>query len=365
MNKNIDINLSNYETFVIDYLDGKLNAIATACFITFLENNPDIKEEIVGLKDIMLNPDESSFADKNKLKRKPVISVGDINEDNYEEFFIASYESDLNESQKKLLLQFLDKNPNLNKEFNLHSHLHLAPSFDIVFSDKELLKHKSKLVPIWYSSAAAIIILFAGYWFIFNQQSPNFREEFMAINKIAPKTITTSLSSATVKQYETEERQISIIQLSENDFSNIVHEEIRVAYLESKSINGQLVDANDFTPLAQLQNSGSSSINRFENSKHEIVPTTINTNKSLIASVFKNQYGKLLSNLGLKRPKGNKSSDPTYIKVLDKGILVFNTVTGSETSTIKTYNRNGDLTSYQIEGQEVLLSRNFGGGSSQ
>jgi len=45
--------------------------------------------------------------------------------------------------------------------------------------------------------------------------------------------------------------------------------------------------------------------------------------------------------------------------VLDKSLLVFNTITGSETDRVRTYNTEGELTSFQIEGQEVLLSRRF------
>jgi hypothetical protein len=81
--------------------------------------------------------------------------------------------------------------------------------------------------------------------------------------------------------------------------------------------------------------------------------------KGLLAKVFGRQIEKITRNRKIKINNPNKTSDPTYVKVIDKGLLVFNTITGSETATIKTYNRDGQLTGYQVEGHEVLLSRNI------
>lgn len=366
MNKNIDINRSNYETFVIDYLDGSLNTVETACFVVFLENNPDIKEEILDLNNITLKPNKKIFTEKIKLKKKTVTSVNNINEINYEEFFIAYYEGDLSEPQKNSLQQFLKKNPGLNPEFRLHDSLQLAPNKNIVFSDKNLLKHKSILRPFWYSSAAAILILFAASWYLFNQQSPSLREEIASVNQITSKEAVTSLSLITIAKIEIEERQISKIKLSGSEFSHVDREDIILAHVESKSISRQLVNAYDFPRLVEKQN------NKITTTPEEYAtgiaaaePINKKQNKRLIAKVFNNQVAKIKQRIGSNKSKSNKYTDPVYIQALDKGVLVFNTLTGNEASTMKTYNWNGELTSYQIEGQEVLLSRNFSGKSSR
>ncbi len=218
MNKDIDINISNYETYVIDYLDGKLNAVEMACFIAFLENNPDIKEEIIELNEITVEPGDYNFTEKSRLKKKVVISVGNINEDNYEEFFIADHEGDLVDSQKEMLWQFLDKNPSLHPEHKLFGDVKLEPDTSIVFTDKNLLKRKSVITPVWYSAAAAILVLFAAYWFLFNQQSPDLREEITYVNEITPKANFTSISKVVSPKIEMGERQLSVIKFADDEF---------------------------------------------------------------------------------------------------------------------------------------------------
>jgi len=85
----------------------------------------------------------------------------------------------LSESEKIDLQYFLDKNQGLVSEFKLFDKLKIAPNTDIVFADKSLLRHKNNIVPIWISTAAAVLILFAAYWFLFNQQSHALQHELL------------------------------------------------------------------------------------------------------------------------------------------------------------------------------------------
>ncbi len=366
MNKDIDINISNYETYVIDYLDGKLNAVEMACFIAFLENNPDIKEEIIELNEVTIEPDDYNFTEKSRLKKKVVISVGNINEDNYEEFFIADHEGDLVDSQKEMLWQFLDKNPSLHPEHKLFGDVKLEPDTSIVFTDKDLLKRKSVITPVWYSAAAAILVLFAAYWFLFNQQSPDLRQKITYVSEIPSKANVTSLSIAVPAKIEIEERQLSAIKLADDKLLYTDNQKIMLTRLESKNINEQLVDPYVFTRLIEKQNNIlTTTPEKYETDLASAKQTNKGQDKGLLAKVFSNQASKIAQRFKINRNKREKSTDPTYIQVIDRSLLVFNTITGSETSTAKIYNRDGELTSYQIEGQEVLLSRSFSKNSSQ
>ena len=103
MYNNIDINIANYENYVIDFLEGLLNPVERDCFIAFLVNNPDIKEEIGSVNEITLKADKRIFSEKDKLKKRPVIAVFSINEDNYEEYFVGYYENDLTDDEGKSL----------------------------------------------------------------------------------------------------------------------------------------------------------------------------------------------------------------------------------------------------------------------
>ncbi len=359
MKENIDINRANYETYVIDYLDGKLDTIEIKCFISFLESNPDIKEEIESINEVSLVADQRVFVEKNNLKKEPVTAVNSINEINYEEFFIANYENDLSESETKSLKQFLIKNPNLNQEFDIHSKLKLSPVEAIVYSDKNKLKQKVNLKPVWYSVAAALILLFSSYWFLYNLQPSSVKERITNVIQIFPKEISGTLSSRTLVQIVSQERQLSVIPVSDNDLLVDDNEEILLAYVESKSIDIQLVNVYDYARVVEYKNTGLiTASSDIVDSEVINIPISNKNDKSLFASVFNNQIKKIGYKLGIGKKKSRNSNDPTYIELIDKGLTVFNTITGSETSTVKTYNSDGELTSYQVEGREVLLGKN-------
>lgn len=359
MEEYIDINRTNYETYVIDYLDGKLNAVERRYFIAFLESNPDIKDEIESIDEISLQPDQKVFPKKENLKKESVLDVDGINEGNYEEYFIANYENDLSATEKKSLALFIDKNQNLKQEFDIYSKLKLVPVGDIVFSAKDQLKQKVSLNPMWYSAAAAMIILFTAYWFLFDQQPSSINTKFASVSHISPKEISSSLSSQVEVQLVSQERQISATPVFDNDDFVDHNEKILLAYVESKSINTQLVDVYDYARIVEFKKINVSSvIENVNNDDYASAETKSKTDKSLFASVLNAQFKKIGSRLGIGKKKPAQSGDPTYIELFDKGLTVFNTITGSETATVKTYNVYGELTSYQVEGREILIGRN-------
>ncbi len=233
------------------------------------------------------------------------------------------------------------------------------PVGDIVFSAKDELTQKVNLKPVWYSVAAAMIILFTSYWFLFDQQPTSIITKVASVNKITPKEISSSLSSEVEAQFVSQERQISVIPVYENDALVEDNEKILLAYVESKSINTQLVDVYDYARIVEYEKNSLSSVTEIiDNDNYASASTKSKTDRSLFASVFNTQFKKFGAKLGIGKKKPKQSGDPKYIELFDKGLTVFNTITGSETSTVKTYNVNGELTSYQVEGREVLLGRN-------
>ncbi len=113
------INRENYEICFIDYFDGNLNETDIAALMDFLKDNPDLKKEFDSFENINLNYDENIvFQDKSMLKKKEIISLGDINESNYEDYFIGYYEETLSNNQNQNLTIFLEQNTELADEFN-------------------------------------------------------------------------------------------------------------------------------------------------------------------------------------------------------------------------------------------------------
>jgi len=172
------INRDNYEIYFIDYWDGTLNTSLEKELMTFLENNYDLKEEFDNFENVSISPDKKiKFVEKESLKKPVIASVQSINEQNYEEYFIANIEGDLNREESLLLEEFILTNPLLEKEYQLFANTKLIADKNIVYEHKAGLKKTSviKFNPkyIYYpvSVAASIIILLAVYLSL-NKEKP-------------------------------------------------------------------------------------------------------------------------------------------------------------------------------------------------
>ena len=67
----MQIDRSNYEIWLIDWLDGKLNEVQIRELQHFLKDNPDLNEEFEDLGIFRLKPSESEFPYKNQLIKTP------------------------------------------------------------------------------------------------------------------------------------------------------------------------------------------------------------------------------------------------------------------------------------------------------
>jgi len=166
------INKNNYEIYFLDYIEGRLNDAQTAALMQFLDMHPDLRDELDGLEVVTLSPaDDIRFEAKNALKKPMTESAGLINEENYEEYFAAASEGDLNEKEGEDLSRFLEKNPSLRKEYEIILQCRLQPVENIVYHDKASLK-KSILVPLLYQriyyhiAVAASLALLIGLAFL-------------------------------------------------------------------------------------------------------------------------------------------------------------------------------------------------------
>lgn len=89
-----------------------------------------------------------------------------INRQSYEEYFVLYADGELNESEKKAVEEFIDRNPDLADELSLMQQAVLKPDGSIVFENKELLFRdepaEGKVIYMrWFRIAAAAAFLLA------------------------------------------------------------------------------------------------------------------------------------------------------------------------------------------------------------
>lgn len=156
------INRSNYESYFIDYIDGTLPDDLVDELLDFLQENPDLAEELNAAKDISLKPQSSTFDFKERLYKN-----SNDGAESFEMQAVAYLESDLNEANKEQFLAEIADDSAKLKTLHLLQHAKLSPDFAIKYPDKkELLRRSNKTFYLWATRVAALLLIFFSVWAI-------------------------------------------------------------------------------------------------------------------------------------------------------------------------------------------------------
>ena len=152
---------TNYEIWLIDYLDGNLNGEQEGQLLSFLDENPDIKNEFEGLSAVHLSHPDLSFVNKNSLKR----SAESVSESQFDLLCAASMENDLSAEQKQELDEIISASDDRKKTIELFAKTKLTPQQHTFPYKNRLKKSTPGQKVFWFSvtglsAAATILILF-------------------------------------------------------------------------------------------------------------------------------------------------------------------------------------------------------------
>ncbi len=150
------INRDNYEAFFVDYHEGKLDANMVDDFIEFLQQNPDLKEELSLFESVSILPEEINFGKKELLFKEKF----DI-ENEFNKAAIATLEGEIPALEKSEFEDYLSSHPEKLKEAQLFEKTKLRPDTTIVFGKKNKLYRRSagRTVLLWSMRVAAVIIV--------------------------------------------------------------------------------------------------------------------------------------------------------------------------------------------------------------
>ncbi|WP_298739492.1 hypothetical protein [uncultured Chitinophaga sp.] len=146
----VDINISNYEAFLLSYIDGELNGEERAAVDAFLQQHPELAKELELLKATVLQPDRAVvFGNREVLYHSTQITT-----ENYETFFLSFIDGELNAAELQALNAFLQKHPHLQQELDTWQATRLpADEAGMRFENKEMLyRHTDTLTPENYET---------------------------------------------------------------------------------------------------------------------------------------------------------------------------------------------------------------------
>lgn len=160
------INRETYESVFVDYLEGNLLDNDLKILVAFLDDNPDLEQELKELISFSKNTEKNirntPFFNTNTLIRKPVF---DDTDSNFDELCISFYEGLLSEKEEEQLLELTESRSDLLKTFEAYAHTKLRADKSITFPNKSSLKKHKQILWHQYASYAASIILVIGFVF--------------------------------------------------------------------------------------------------------------------------------------------------------------------------------------------------------
>ncbi len=180
-------NLSNYEEWLINHLEGLLDAEETAVLLAFLDQHPNIKAEfdLLTSQDLAIEP-LAITQDFSYLKKPEIGTLSTANEND----LIALLEGDLAPFEAAQLTQQIALQPALKNAYDLFKKTKMSPSAQ-VFENKEKLKRKKaillSMLPLRITAiAAALLLLSYGSWLFLNQTHESEITGQMMVNKELP-----------------------------------------------------------------------------------------------------------------------------------------------------------------------------------
>ena len=141
------INLHNYEAFLLDYSEQKLSAVEVAELLLFVELHPELNIDIDDIDLAYLETESESYQDKSFLKEFPAI----------ETLIIGKTENILSNDEEIALKNYLVKYPQTQKLITDYAHT-ILPVEHLSFPGKGQLK-KRQVIPLYWSLAAAACLI--------------------------------------------------------------------------------------------------------------------------------------------------------------------------------------------------------------
>jgi hypothetical protein len=150
---------NNYEIWFVDYLDGQLGNEQLEVLLDFLEQNPDLKQELLGISGFSLEAGTESLDRKEFLLKSPVDIPGIAAID---QLCIARMENDLSEEDARLFDLRLEKDIELGEKYAAFQRTRLDPADTLVYPFKKELLRKTRILSPWLITAiasAAVVLL--------------------------------------------------------------------------------------------------------------------------------------------------------------------------------------------------------------
>ena len=198
------INRQNYQVWVTDYYDGRLDNFQVEVLKEFMSKNPDLMSEFEDYPELFLHEEGEDSFDKGSLFKTPE----QLTNEQVEHYSIALMEGDLEEDQKQEILELQKTDPRFRENINVYGRIKLRPVEAEYPAKSGLIKIPARrrtlrIITNSLSVAASVAILFS-LFFIFTRNE----RTYMADQIIAS-------GEQAIEETESSRDRVSAIDISE------------------------------------------------------------------------------------------------------------------------------------------------------
>ncbi|MBS1497434.1 MAG: hypothetical protein JSU03_08405 [Bacteroidetes bacterium] len=155
------INRNNYETYFLLYIDNELSDTEKKAVEDFVALHADLEEEFIQLQETVLPMNKVEFTDKANLFKSQA------HDELLQENMLLLLDGELNKEQENNITSIIEKDKNLQADWDILQHTKLDPSESISFPYKNTLYKKERdtvIIGQFVKWAVAAAILVAGFF---------------------------------------------------------------------------------------------------------------------------------------------------------------------------------------------------------
>ena len=340
------INKNNYEVYLLDYHEERLNSEESQMLMVFLQEHPEFYDEFIDYQKIVLPIPDIQYPDKTELF-KTELSIPEASDWEYK--CIAFMEGDMTDEEIQAFDQERHSDPGKAKVLELYLATQSKPDKAIIYENKQALKKKVVLIPRWvYGVVSAAAVLILG-WILFAPGSGNHNDDILAsdttrqilyIDKIVHPRIFEKIASFDVKDAKILESTLENSGNFNNSSNPIFIEDDRMS-------------RNSYT-IASL---GSQKPGRVNSSHHMVPPESSLFVYRFIPDAEDDEYQTLVAFSGDFIRKQLLGQDPKLVKksrfslweLADVGLEKVSNLFGTGADIEREYNETGDLVAVSFE----------------
>jgi anti-sigma factor RsiW len=192
----INIDISNYEEYLLSAVDGELTEEEQAALEVFLQQHPKYRQELILLQSARIVPDdELRFDRKEMLYRQSESNT--LSAGNYEGFLLEYVDKELSKEDQRKVEALVQQHPHISRELRLLEASRLKPDLSVKFPDKSVLyRNTTRVRAIWWWAAAAAVVAGVAVVMIPPRHTGNPGAEMAVHQKQQQPAVTTSSNNA-------------------------------------------------------------------------------------------------------------------------------------------------------------------------